>query len=228
MPRLFVIVSIILVALVRPSSAERRDGAPVAIEERLGIEWQEIEGNPLLTGGSCPSWRCAGVSDPAIAVAPDGSLKVWFTTMGLHLSWRGFQADGPVLGMATGASPGNLTVSPESAVIPVGHEGTWDRYVETPTVRRSIQGPGWTMWYAGYASRGEGANPFIGIALGQMTSPDPEGKVWKRSDTPIYRATPGAWDSRLVTGPTVLRGRRNMAAVLFGRWNEAGGWITDI
>jgi len=62
------------------------------------------------------------------------------------------------------------------------------------------------MWYAGYAARGDAANPFIGIALGQATSVDREGRVWERSATPIYRAPAGSWDERLVTGPTVLCG----------------------
>ena len=168
---------------------------------------EEVAGNPLLTRGSCLSWRCAGVGDPTIARAADGLLKVWFTAMGVRLGWTGLEALGPVVGMATGnSSLAKVDVSPESAIIGVGSDGAWDRYVETPTVRRSATGLGWTMWYAGYAARGGAANPFIGIALGQANSADQEGKLWKRSATPIYRASSGAWDERLVSGPTVLRG----------------------
>src|SRR3954454_23711744 len=107
-------------------------------EGRLGVEWEEVAGNPLLTPGSCFSWRCAGVGDPTIARAADGRLTVWFTTMGIHLGLSGFETVGPVLGIAhADASLKSVEVSPESAIIPVGREGAWDRYVETPTVRRS-------------------------------------------------------------------------------------------
>jgi hypothetical protein len=139
--------------------------------------------------------------------AADGRLKMWFAAMGIHLGWSGFNAVGPVIGMATGeASLRKVDVAPESAIIDVGRDGAWDRYIETPTVRRSETGSGWTMWYAGYAERGDAANPFIGIALGQADSADREGRLWERSAAPIYRAIAGAWDERLVSGPTVVRG----------------------
>lgn len=207
MRKRLLMIYLLLMTVAFRSSSGGPNAAPAGPAGRLGIEWEEIEGNPALTPGSCLSWRCAGVSDPAIARAADGSLKIWFTAMGIRLTWTGIEAVGPVVGMATGdASLKGITVSSESAIIPVGPVGAWDRYVETPTVRRSNTGSGWTMWYAGYAARGDAANPFIGIALGKATSADPEGKTWQRSEAPIYRASAGAWDSRLVSGPTVVRG----------------------
>jgi hypothetical protein len=151
------------------------------------------------------------VSDPAIARAADGQLRIWFTAIGIRLGLTGFNAVGPVVGAASlERSIRNVVVSPESPVIAVGPEGAWDRYVETPTIRKSPTGSGWAMWYAGYAAKGDAANPFIGIALGQTSSADLDGRVWKRSATPIYRASAGGWDERLVTGPTVLRGPDGM------------------
>lgn len=196
-----------LIAFASGSTTVDRGGAPSGAEGRLGIEWQEIAGNPLLTPGSCPSWRCAGVGDPTIARGADGGLNVWFTAMGIHLRWTGLEAVGPVIGMATGGpSLEKVQISPESAIVGIGREGAWDRYLETPTVRQSATDSGWAMWYAGYAARGDVASPFVGIALGQARSVDREGKLWERSAAPIYRATSGAWDERLVTGPTVVRG----------------------
>jgi hypothetical protein len=203
--------SLALIAFASGSADAGRDQAPSNPEGTLGIEWEEVAGNPLLIPGPCLSWRCAGVSDPTIARAADGRLKIWFAAMGLRLGWTGLKAVGPVVGLASAeALLEKVDVSPESAIIDVGRDGEWDRYVETPTVRQSDTGLGWTMWYAGYAARGDAANPFIGIALGQSHSADREGKIWKRSATPIYRAMPGAWDERLVSGPTVLRGPDGM------------------
>lgn len=208
---LLLATSFALAAFAFGGADAARDQGPSGAEGRLGIKWEEAAGNPLLTPGSCFSWRCAGVSDPTIARAADGRLKVWFAAMGLRLGWKGFQAVGPVIGMAAGeGSVQKFGVSPESAIIGVGAAGAWDRYIETPTVRRSAASSEWTLWYAGYAARGDAANPFVGIALGQTRSVDREGKVWRRPATPIYRAAAGAWDERLVCGPTVLRGPDGM------------------
>jgi hypothetical protein len=198
---------LMLLVVGAPGPAATPDKTLGEASGHLGVEWVEVAGNPALIPGSCLSWRCGGVSDPAIARMPDGSLKIWFTAIGIELSWTGLKSVGPVVGTAmSDTSLSKVEVSPESAIISVGTEGAWDRYVETPTVRRSTTGSGWTMWYAGYAARGEAADPFIGIALGQAVSSDPEGKAWQRSAAPIYRASAGAWDGRLVTGPTVVRG----------------------
>ena len=203
----FLSVTFALVAFASGSAGAARDEAPSSPEGPLGIAWEEVAGNPLLSPGSCLSWRCAAVGDPTIARGADGRLKIWFTAMGIRVGWTGLEPVGPVVGMATGdASLEKVEVAPESAIIGVGRDGAWDRYTETPTIRPSATGSGWTMWYAGFAARADAANPFIGIALGQADSDDREGKLWKRSATPIYRATSGAWDGRLVSGPTVLHG----------------------
>ena len=110
-------------------------GARVAPRE-LGATWEELPGNPLLPPGACPSWNCAGVGDPTAIRSPDGSLSVWFTTIGIRKAGGEFAADGPYFGRATGASPERLKPSPEAPVVPMGAAGAWDRYLETPTVRR--------------------------------------------------------------------------------------------
>ena len=208
MRTLVVVSSCAFVALALPSASTGEDQSSPIPARRLGIDWEELPGNPLLPPGPCFTWRCAGVSDPAISLSADGRLKIWFTAIGIRPKTSGFEAVGPVVGTASGgAALARIDVTPEAAIIGVGPEGSWDRYIETPTVRRSPNGPGWTMWYAGYAARSDDpANPFVGIALGQTSSTDSDGKVWERSAAPIYRASPGAWDERLVTGPTVVRG----------------------
>ena len=167
----------------------------------FGVQWREVPGNPLLPPGPCFSWRCAGVGDPALLVDDHGTLWVWFTTMGIHEDKKAYVATGPTIGRAVGTVPlaGVLRVAPDAPVIATGPEGAWDRYVETPTVRRS--GRALTMWYLGYSKPG-----FVGAAIGQMTATDETGTAWIHPDTPIYRPAPGAWDSTLVTGPTVVLG----------------------
>jgi len=172
----------------------------------LGVVWQQVEG-PQLIGGSCFSWRCAGVGDPAL-VRDRSGLIVWFTTMGIRPDSKGgFVADGPWIGRALGLDAPSLKLnfSPDSPVISVGADGTWDRYVETPTVLHDDKESRWILWYLGYAERG-GPTSFVAPAIGQMHSLDAEGKNWQRSGVPIYRPIPGAWDGVLVTGPTVVRG----------------------
>jgi len=182
------------------------DTTPAAMEADLltptfGVRWQEVRGNPLLTPGSCFSWRCGGVSDPALLLDSRGTLSVWFTTIGIHKDGETYVATGPVIGRAIGGLPpaGTLRVVPETPVIGLGTEDAWDRYVETPTVRQN--GDALTLWYLGYSKPG-----FADPAIGQMAATDAVGTAWSRPDSPIYRATPGAWDSTLVTGPTVVHG----------------------
>jgi len=181
-------------------TAPVKNEAPVPTTT-FGVEWHELRGNPVLTPGECFSWRCGGVGDPTILLDGRGTLSVWFTTMGIHQENGAYIATGPVIGRATGGMPssGNLRFLPEAPVIGVGAEAAWDRYVETPTVRQT--GDTLSMWYLGYSKPG-----FVEPAIGQMTASDAAGTAWKRPDRPIYRAAPGAWDSQLVTGPTVVQG----------------------
>ena len=168
----------------------------------FGVRWQELRGNPLFTPGPCFSWRCGGVGDPALLLDNGGKISIWFTTMGIHQEGKEYAATGPVIGRATGALPlsGMLRAVPEAPVIPVGAENAWDRYVETPTVRQI--GNTLTMWYLGYSKPG-----FVNPAIGQMTATDATGTAWSRPASPIYRAAPGTWVSKLVSGPTVVQGR---------------------
>jgi len=199
------------------------DTAPVRSEASVpsptfGIEWHELRGNPLVTPGRCFSWRCGGVGDPTIILDERGTLSVWFTTIGIHQESETYIATGPVIGRATGGKPvsGTLRVLPEAPVIAVGAETAWDRYVETPTVRRT--GDTLSMWYLGYSKPG-----FVAPAIGQMTADDATGTAWKRPDDPIYRAAPGAWDSQLVTGPTVVRGPDDVWRLYYAGFGTSDG-----
>lgn len=204
----FPVVAIASVVIAAFALLQRQFGetAVVANEPSVptanfGVQWHEVRGNPLLTPDSCFSWRCGGVGDPALLLDDRGTVDVWFTTMGIHRENDEYVATGPVIGRATGAVPLSvrLRVVPESPVIAVGAESAWDRYVETPTVRRI--GNVLTMWYLGYSKQG-----FRDPAIGQMTATDETGTAWSRRDSPIYRPPRDAWDSTLVTGPTVVHG----------------------
>lgn len=176
-----------------------------------GIDWEEVQGNPVLTGGDCFSWRCAGVGDPTIDRGPDGSIYCWITTMGIRQdSPNHYVSDGPWIGRAKGTLSGSpkFSFSPEKPIIGVGKEGSWDRYIETPTIRFDKAKSRWTAWYMGYAGRGgtKGAEEFVAPALGQMNSLDAEGLEWQHPELPIYRPSAGAWDAMYIGGPTVIKG----------------------
>jgi hypothetical protein len=169
----------------------------------LGIEWSQIEGNPLLVAGACLSWRCAGVTDPTLVQDTSGNISLWFTTVGIQQTGStAVASNGPYIGRATSENnPLSVaTFSPENTVVPVDSRAAWDRYVETPTVRYNADSS-LTMWYLGYSAPG-----FVAPAIGQMTSTNLQGTSWNRPATPIYRPTRGAWDGDLVTGPTVVHG----------------------
>ncbi|MDE2019226.1 MAG: hypothetical protein KGJ13_02655 [Patescibacteria group bacterium] len=167
----------------------------------LGAAWQAVPQNPVITGGSCFSWRCAGVTDPALIQNQDGTAAIWFTTIGIYDVGGQYASSGPYLGRAVGSiSPfETFAVSPDQPVTSVGATGTWDRYIETPSVRR-LNGS-LAMWYLGYAESG-----FKSPALGEMHAADSAGTAWILPPDPIYRPQPGNWDGTLVTGPTVVRG----------------------
>jgi hypothetical protein len=223
--RTSVVVTIVLVAIASFALFQRgfsgiaraTDKASVPTAT-FGIQWRELPGNPLITPGACFSWRCAGVGDPTLLVDSRGTLSVWFTTMGIHREKEAFVTTGPVIGKATGGTPFSpkLRVVPEAPVIAVGADDAWDRYVETPTVR--IVGNTLTMWYLGYSKPG-----FQAPAIGQMTATDATGTAWTRPDRPIYRATAGAWDSTLVTGPTVLQGPDGVWRLYYAGYGMSNG-----
>ena len=102
-----------------------------------------------------PLLASCGTSDPAIRRQTDGSLLMWFTTMGIRKGPDGGYAAGRTLDRASGGRGGfsHMTVDPDQPVVPMGAVGTWDRYVETPSVLPNDSGDGWTMWYLGFAER---------------------------------------------------------------------------
>ena len=222
-PRAFALV--LLVVLAGFALLQQSAGEPPGASDRartptatFGAEWKELRGNPLLTPGSCFSWRCAGVGDPTLILDAGGTIRVWFTTTGIHREGETYVATGPVIGRAVGDMPPSrmLRVSPEAPVVAVGAEDAWDRYVETPTVRQN--GDALTMWYLGYSKPGF-ANP----AIGQMTATDATGTAWRRGNAPIYRATPGGWDSTLVTGPTVVHGPDGLWRLYYAGYGMTNG-----
>ncbi|MGO9202937.1 MAG: hypothetical protein ACLQM8_20655 [Limisphaerales bacterium] len=173
-----------------------------------GVIWHEVRGNPRLAGVRALSWRAAGCTDPALVRAPDGTLTVWFTTMGIKRDKDGkFAADGPWIGRATGADAPSpvLKIVPDEPVIRLGAEGSWDRYIETVCVLRDEQADGYQAWFLGYRERG-GATGFVAPAIGQMHSADKAGTRWERAVAPIYRPQPHGWDGLFISGPTVVRG----------------------
>jgi hypothetical protein len=199
------------------TAAPAKDDARVP-SSVFGVDWREVRGNPVLTPGECLSWRCGGVGDPTIVLDGAGTLSVWFTAMGIREEGGAYVARGPVIGRATGdiSSPDTLRFRPEAPVVVVGGEAAWDRYVETPTVRQT--GNTLSMWYLGYSKPG-----FVAPAIGQMTSDDASGTAWKRPDGPIYRATPGAWDNQLVTGPTVVHGPDGVWRLYYAGFGMSNG-----
>ncbi len=198
---LFVATSQVNTASARPKES------PSASNSRVGIDWREVPGNPSIVPGKCLTWKCAGVSDPALVRRPDGSLLTWFTTLGIAKSGGGFVANGPYTGRAVAdGALASVNISPEAPVIPVGPAGAWDRYVETPSVAWDAQHSQFVMWYLGYAEKG-GTTGFVAPAIGEMQSSDAGAGVrWTRPPSPIYRPAANSWDYALVTGPTVVHG----------------------
>jgi hypothetical protein len=103
-----------------------------------GVVWHEVRSNPRLAGVRALSWHAAGCTDPALVRAPDGTLTVWFTTMGIKRDKDGkFAADGPWIGRATGADAPSpvLKIAPDEPVTGLGAEGSWnDARVLAPDV----------------------------------------------------------------------------------------------
>jgi hypothetical protein len=215
---------------LRPGASPSEPGAAPKAGARLGVDWQELPGNPLLAA-RCFTWRCAGVTDPAIDIRADGSLDLWFTTMGIRKSASGLQADGPWIGHATvdPAAGAKAIVAPESPVVGVGPEGTWDRYVETVAIAREHPGARRVAVYLGYAERG-GKTGFVSPALGLMRSDDADGAVWTRGRAPIYRPPADAWDGTFLSGPSIVRGPDNVWRLYYtGAGGKFGiGLLTSI
>lgn len=170
----------------------------------LGVVWTADTANPQHLDGVCPSWHCAASSDPAIAIAADGSLSLWFSTVGIVSNGTGGYTSNLNIGHAVAAdsSPLAFSLSPDAPVLSSpAADGIWDRYLETVSVLYDPAASNWKMWFLGYAEEG-----FVSPALGEMESGDADGTVWERPAAPIYRPTAGAWDSALISGPTGMQG----------------------
>lgn len=108
---------------------------------------------------------------------------------------------GPVVARAVATSGLTFDWSPAAPVIGIAAAGTWDQFVETPSVSWDSTSARWRMFYLGYRDSG-----FVEPAIGMMFSNDSSGTQWTRPATPIYRPTPGQWDGVFVTGPCGVRG----------------------
>ncbi len=218
----------ILIVFVLAQSVTAKPSHPaiaLAITDTLGAVWQEVKGNPKLAGVQALSWRAAGCTDPALVRAPDGTLTVWFTTMGIRKDAKGkFAADGPWIGRAVGKDTSSLKFKfiPDQPVITDGLEGSWDRYVETLSVLHDDKADRYIAWYAGYRERG-GPTGFVDLAIGQMYSLDKTGIKWARPPAPIYRPKAGEWDGVLVSGPTVVQGPDKIWRLYYTGIGTTGG-----
>jgi hypothetical protein len=134
---------------------------------------------------------------------------MWATTGG--------DQGGPVVARAVATSGLTFEWSPAAAVIGVAAAGTWDRFVETPSVSWDSTSARWRMFYLGYRDTG-----FVEPAIGMMFSDDSAGTQWTRPATPIYRPTPGSWDGVFLTGPCGVRGPDGIWRVYY---NGAGTTI---
>src|SRR5690348_13108466 len=113
-----IVATLAAVALASAACSGKKT-APPAPPSTLGVDWVAEPGNPLTVDGVCPGWRCAASGDPAIARAPDGSLVLWFTTLGIETDGMGGFVSQLNIGRATSAdvSPLAFQVSPDQPVI---------------------------------------------------------------------------------------------------------------
>jgi hypothetical protein len=191
------------------SDTARRDGAqvasdvaidvaPDAISPTLGVAWEPAGANPIIGDGGCPSWHCKAASDPTLTRAPDGSLALFFTTVGIVSNGSGGYVANLDIGHASADETLAFAITPDAALM-VSPTATpaWDANSETWFVRR-FAGM-WNAWFLGYP-----VDLFHDPGLGQMQSAD--GVTWTRPAAPIYQPTAGAWDSALISGPSVVHG----------------------
>ncbi|MDE2312523.1 MAG: hypothetical protein KGJ93_05600 [Patescibacteria group bacterium] len=189
--------TVLILKTQQPASVPQK----AIIGPTFGVLWQEAAGNPVIKPGDCFSWTCGGVSDPAIWQDPSGQLSVWFAAIGIQKINGSYSSNGPYIAKAAGPSSqlSKLTIAPDNPIIPIGQNGQWDKFVETPEVK--LTGQVLTMWYLGYKEKG-----FVEPAIGQMTSTDLSGTAWSRPGKIIYQPAKDSWDHQLVSGPAVVKG----------------------
>lgn len=192
------------------------DVAIDALSPTLGIVWTPDGDNPVLGNGTCPGWHCIAAADPTL-VRDGDTLDVWFTTVGIVDDGAGGFTSNLNLGHATAGADHVFTVAPDAALMTSpAPTAIWDRYAETWFVRR-IDGV-WNAWFLGYP-----VDLFHDPGLGQMQSTD--GVTWTRPDAPIYQPAPGAWDSALISGPSVVRGPDGMYRLYYSGVGADGASI---
>jgi hypothetical protein len=162
--------------------------------EFVGVEWMQVDNNPVLEQPVCPGWNCLGMTDPSIGAGATDGLVMWMSAGG------DAAAGGPVIGRATSTGDLSFTHDPNVPVM-LPQDGVWDKWRETVTGLYDGQAGRWRMWYLGYA-----ISFFDDPGIGQALSDDAAGSSWSRPASPIYRPAPGAWDANFITGPTVVRG----------------------
>jgi hypothetical protein len=200
-----------------PDTATPIDAAPDAISPTLGIVWEVDGANPVIGDGACPGWHCIAATDPTLVRADDGTLGVWFTTVGIVDDGNGGFTANLDIGHATAGADHVFTLAPDAALMQSpAVETVWDRYAETWFVRR-FEGV-WNAWFLGYP-----VDLFHDPGLGQMQSTD--GLTWTRPAAPIYQPTAGAWDSALISGPSVVRGPDGMYRLYYSGVGADGASI---
>ncbi|AKT41736.1 hypothetical protein [Chondromyces crocatus] len=184
--------------------------------ETLGTAWEAESVSPLALSSPCPSFSCLATTDPSLVRSADGDLLLYFSAGGIREEGDGSHAVwGPTIGRARRADgQETFVLDPvDRPVVDAAPVGAWDRHVETVSVFADPATSRYRMVYMGYEARpGDpnyvdgGPTTYQGTALGQMTSSDPEGKVWQRNPEPIYRPAPDAWDGLFITGASVVIG----------------------
>lgn len=167
-------------------------GTAPAAGDPFGVLWTPAGASPALAAPPCPAADCFGMGDPCLLAEPGGGWSMWYTAGGT--------GGGPFVMRASVSSGLVPTQSPATPVLPIAAPGTWDRFVETPSVVRDSTDRHLWMTYLGYADTG-----YVAPAIGLMRSNDTLGVDWARPAAPIYRPPPGGWDAALVTGPNLVR-----------------------
>jgi hypothetical protein len=193
------------------------DVAPDAISATLGIVWEPAGANPIIGDGTCPGWHCKAATDPTLTRAADGSIGLWFTTVGIVSNGSGgFVADLDI-GHSSAGEDLDFSIDPDASLMTSpSAQPMWDAYSETWFVRR-IDGT-WNAWFLGYP-----VDLFHDFGLGQMRSSD--GITWTRPTAPIYQPAAGAWDSALISGPSVVRGPDGMYRLYYSGVGADGASI---
>jgi hypothetical protein len=149
---------------------------------------------------------------------PDGVYHLLFSRWPKRLGHNGW-VTGSEIGYATSSSAlGPWTY--QHVALPGAGGDAWDRDVtHNPTV---IEHDGrYYLYYMGNRGNGEYWNnrnqQRVGVAVA-----DHPGGPWKRFDRPLLDVTPGAFDGRLTSNPTVTRGPDGRFCMIYKAVSDAG------